>query len=88
VQLVLFSGVGSVYFAFDDWLADADSGIYYTQANRYLTSFDGMNEDTLLVYDSQSKVVYLHMPAIPEPATGTLGLLALISLAARRRRAK
>ena len=88
VQLVLFSDVGSVYFGYDNELANAGTGIYYTQASHYLAGFEGIDEETLLVYDSQAKVVYLHMPAIPEPATGTLSLLALISLAARRRRAK
>lgn len=86
VQLVLFSDVGSVYFALDDELAGADSGVYYTQANRYLTGFDGITEDTLLVYDSNARVVYLHTKTIPEPATTTLNLLALAALAARRRR--
>ncbi len=86
VQLVLFSDVGSVYFAFDEVLAGADSGVYYTQANRYLTGFDGITEDTLLVYDSNARVVYLHTKTIPEPATTTLNLLALAALAARRRR--
>ena len=88
VQLVLFSDVGSVCFGYDNVLANAGTGIYYTQASHYLAGFEGIDEETLLVYDSQAKVVYLHMPAIPEPATGTLSLLALISLAARRRRAK
>ena len=87
VQLVLFSDVGSVYFALDDELAGADSGVYYTQANRYLTGFDGITEDTLLVYDSNARVVYLHTKTIPEPATTTLGLMALAALATRRRRA-
>ena len=84
-QLVLFSGVNSVYFGYDDVMARKDSGIYYTMASRYLTGSDYINNDTMLVYDSYADVVYLQQ-VIPEPATTTLSLLALAGLAARRRR--
>ena len=86
-QLVLFSGVGGVYFGYDAIKAEADSGIYYTRADRYITDSDYIDENTLLVYDSYAQVVYLHNGIIPEPATATLSLLALAALAARRRRA-
>ena len=85
-QLVLFSEVGSVFFGLDGELAKADSGIYYTRADRYLTGCDYIDGHTLLVYDSHAAVVYLHTETIPEPATTTLSLLALASLVARRRR--
>ena len=85
-QLVLFSEVGSVFFGLDGELAKANSGIYYTRADRYLTGCDYIDGHTLLVYDSHAAVVYLHTETIPEPATTTLSLLALASLVARRRR--
>ena len=85
-QLVLFSGVNSVYFAHDQVDASSDSGsIYYTMASRYLTGSEFIDDNTLLVYDSSEGVVYLQQ-ALPEPATATLSLLALAALAARRRR--
>ncbi len=85
-QLVLFSGVNSVYFGYDDVKASKDSGsIYYTMASRYLTGSEFVNDNTVLVYDSLAGVVYLQQ-VVPEPTTATLSLLALAALAARRRR--
>lgn len=84
-QLVLFSDVGSVSFAIDNVLAEADTGVYFTRADRYFTGCDYIDEHTLLVYDADARVVYLHH-AVPEPTTATLSLLALAALAARRRR--
>lgn len=85
-QLVLFSDVGGVDFGRDSIIADPNTGVYYTLANRYLTGCDYIDDNTLLVYDSHAEVVYLQMAAIPEPTTATLSLLALAALAARRRR--
>ncbi|MBR5894489.1 MAG: autotransporter-associated beta strand repeat-containing protein [Akkermansia sp.] len=85
-QLVLFSGVDSVYFGYDKVTVSDDSGIVYTLANRYITGCDFIHDNTLLVFDSYANVVYLQQRAIPEPATVTLSLLALAGLAARRRR--
>ena len=85
-QLVLFSNVGGVDFGRDSIIADPNTGIYYTMANRYLTGCDYIDGSTLLVYDSHAEVVYLQMATIPEPATTTLSLLALAALASRRRR--
>ena len=85
-QLVLFSDVNGVYFGYDKVMADANTGIYYTRADRYFAGSDYIDASTLLVYDSYASIVYLHMEAIPEPATATLSLLALAALAARRRR--
>lgn len=84
-QLVLFSDVGSVSFVIDNVLAEADTGVYFTRADRYFTGCDYIDEHTLLVYDADARVVYLHH-AVPEPTTSTLSLLALAALAARRRR--
>ncbi len=84
-QLVLFSGVGSVYFGYDEVTASSASGIYYTKADRYITGSDYIDDRTLLVYDSYAGVVYLQQ-AVPEPTTATLSLLALAGLVARRRR--
>lgn len=85
-QLVLFSDVGGVDFGRDSIIADPNTGVYYTLANRYLTGCDYIDDNTLLVYDSGADVVYLQMTVIPEPTTATLSLLALAALAARRRR--
>lgn len=85
-QLVLFSDVGGVDFGRDSIIADPNTGVYYTLANRYLTGCDYIDDNTLLVYDSGADVVYLQMAVIPEPTTATLSLLALTALAARRRR--
>ena len=86
-QLVLFSDVSSVTFVYDkqEITATADSGIYYTRADQYLTGSDYINRQTMLVYDSHAKVVYLQIKT-PEPTTTALGLVALAALAARRRR--
>lgn len=85
-QLVLFSDVGGVDFGRDSIIADPNTGVYYTLANRYLTGCDYIDDNTLLVYDSRAEVVYLQMATIPEPTTTTLSLLALAALASRRRR--
>lgn len=85
-QLVLFSNVGGVDFGRDSIIANPNTGIYYTMANRYLTGCDYIDDSTLLVYDSRAEVVYLQMATIPEPTTTTLSLLALAALASRRRR--
>ena len=85
-QLVLFSDVGSVTFVYDNVTATtADPGVYYTRADRYLTGYDYLDSQTMLVYDSNVGVVYLQIKT-PEPTTTTLGLVALSALAARRRR--
>ncbi len=86
MQIVLFSDVSGVYFGYDNVTANADTGIYYTRADRYFAENEYINENTLLVYDSYAQVAYLHLMAIPEPTTATLSLMALAALAARRRR--
>ena len=91
-QVVLFSDVGSVTFGYGNdeaVTAKSGSGVYYTRADRYVTGNDYVNSDTVLVYDSEARVVYLQLipGLVPEPATTTLSLLALTALLARRRRA-
>ena len=72
-------------FGLDNIIAESGTGIYFTRADRYFTGCDFIDEDILLVYDSNAQVVYLHH-SVPEPTTATLSLLALAALAARRRR--
>ena len=86
MQIVLFSDVSGVLFGYDNVPANADTGIYYTRADRYFVENEYINANTLLVYDSYAQVAYLHLMAIPEPTTATLSLMALAALAARRRR--
>jgi hypothetical protein len=90
-QVVLFSDVGSMTFGYGNdeaVTATAGSGVYYTRADRYVTGNDYVNAQTLLVYDSETGVVYLQLipGLVPEPATATLSLMALTALLARRRR--
>ena len=85
-QLVLFSGVNSVYFGRDNLTISSGEGIVYTLANRYLTGWEYIDDNTLLVYDSYANVVYLEQQVVPEPTTATLSLVALAALAMRRRR--
>ncbi len=87
-QLVLFSDVSSVTFGLDvadGGVATRNTGVHYTQANRYITGCDYVDTQTMLVYDSDAGVVYLQFK-VPEPTTSTLGLAALVALCARRRR--
>ena len=90
-QLVLFSGVSSMTFGYDndtEFTAQKGTGVHYTRADRYFTGSDYVNSETVLVYDSEAGVVYLESTPIlvPEPTTATLSLLALTALLARRRR--
>ncbi len=87
-QLVLFSGVNSVYFVRDNKIISSGEGIVYTLANRYLTGWEHIDDNTLLVFDSYANVVYLEQQVVPEPTTATLSLVALAALAMRRRRRK
>ncbi len=84
-QIILFLNVGKAVFAYGESgttsgsLKMLDAADYFTVA--------GINETTQLVYDQECGTVYLQgLVMIPEPATATLGLLALAGLCARRRR--
>lgn len=73
-QLVLFSDVSSVNFTSGD------------RADAYFRG-DWITELTTIHYDDEQGVVYLQSgEVVPEPTTATLSLLALVGLAARRRR--
>ena len=92
-QIVLFSDVSSFslytgenYSTLTTLTNDAENAdkVYSTLASSYFTGWN-ITEDALLVYDVAAGVVYLD-GAVPEPTTGTLSVLALAALAARRRR--
>lgn len=80
-QVLLFSGVGTMNFTYDETTVSG-SGTYVCYASHYFTG-DMVGENTMLVYSNGN--VYLN-GLVPEPTTATLSLLALAALAARRRR--
>ncbi|MEE1265457.1 MAG: PEP-CTERM sorting domain-containing protein, partial [Akkermansia sp.] len=84
-QIILFLNVGKAVFTYGE--AGTTSGsLKMMDAANYFTGA-GINETTQLVYDQEGGTVYLQgVVTIPEPATATLGLLALAGLCARRRR--
>jgi hypothetical protein len=83
-QIVLFRNAGMAVFAYDR--VNASNETKTLSAANYFTGA-GINETTQLVYDQECGTVYLQgLVMIPEPATATLGLLALAGLCARRRR--
>ena len=83
-QIVLFKNAGMAVFAYDRVNASNETKTL-SAANYFIGA--GINETTQLVYDHEGGTVYLQgLVMIPEPATATLGLLALAGLCARRRR--
>ena len=86
-QIALFANVGQAIFAYDGINTSTGAESLYTlNAAEYFTGM-GINESTQLVYDSTTGTVYLQgVVSIPEPASATLGLIALAALAMRRRR--
>lgn len=73
----------------DEWLVDAQLRYCYmtshkNEDNTYTYTTGGEGGSLMLVYDTVGDSLYLRM--VPEPATATLGLLALAALGARRRR--
>ena len=59
---------------------------YEVQASEYFSNLAG-NTGLVMRYDSEAGTVSIcNTPAVPEPATATLSLLAFAALAARRRR--
>ncbi|MGN0820948.1 MAG: PEP-CTERM sorting domain-containing protein, partial [Akkermansia sp.] len=82
--LTLFEGVDGLYFNND--IVGAQVGVEYDAS----TVFDGMTGYSLLMTggtDGKDYTVQLVQSApTPEPTTATLSLLALMGLAARRRR--
>lgn len=94
-QIVLFTGVNGFelkgygerdYYTISSYAgsaADSEFDVYYTLAEHYFEN-KLLNKDTFLVWDASAGVVYLDV--VPEPTTVTLCMLALMGLAARRRR--
>ncbi len=94
-QIVLFTGVNGFelkgyderdYYtisSYDGSAVDSEFDVYYTLAEHYFEN-ELLNKDTFLVWDASAGVVYLDV--VPEPTTVTLSMLALMGLAARRRR--
>ena len=87
-QVVLFEVAGTVTFGENGTASDSEV-VYYQFAEDYFTG-DWISQDTWLVYDRSTNLVYLEgvniIAAVPEPTSSTLSLLALAALAARRRR--
>ena len=75
-----FTNIGELY------VGDAQQDSFSRNIQVYLNGAESPTEDYLLVYDSALSTLSL-MLSIPEPGTATLGLLALATMAARRRRA-
>lgn len=81
LDLTLFAGLSSLKIGNTEYKGD-----YSVGAKQYLSG-DLITDDTLLVYNSSAATLSLTgLKAIPEPATATLGLLALAGLLLRRRR--
>ncbi len=74
-----FTNIGELY------VGDAQQDSFSRNIQVYLNGAETPTEDYLLVYDSALSTLSL-MLSIPEPGTATLGLLALATMAARRRR--
>ena len=84
-QIILFSDVDTAKFLQDNITATSKSSIVTLKAADYFTG-DWVNDKTTLVYDSGNIYVSGVNIVVPEPTTATLSLLALVGLAARRRR--
>ncbi|MBR5888199.1 MAG: PEP-CTERM sorting domain-containing protein [Akkermansia sp.] len=94
-QIVLFTGVNGFelkgyderdYYtisSYDGSAVDFEFVVCYTLAKHYFEN-ELLNKDAFLVWDASAGVVYLDV--VPEPTTVTLSMLALMGLAARRRR--
>ncbi len=82
-EVVLFSGVNEVNFTLDEESLSETS----MRADMMFVG-DGIDEDTILYYDSANQVLSLRKGdvTVPEPASATLSLLALAAMVSRRRR--
>lgn len=86
-QVFLFSNLGTINFIYDGITARAGDGVIRCLNASDYFSGSGITNYTELVYDSGQNVLFLQgIGAVPEPTSSTLSLLALASLAARRRR--
>ena len=82
----LFSDIGTLTLLGSD-LQRTSTDTYEFNANEYFTG-SMIGEDTMMQFQNGSLTVTgLVTPMVPEPTTATLSLLALVGLAARRRRA-
>ena len=80
----LFSNVGTLKLGSDLQYTGTDT--FEFNANQYFTG-SMIGEDTVVQFQNGALTITgLVTPAVPEPATATLSLLALAALAARRRR--
>lgn len=87
-QVVLFSDVNVVNFLSDGITAKSTDGVVYTLAAADYFGGAWITGATTLVYDTANKVVYLEGIAnVPEPTTSLLGLVGMVALSFRRRRA-
>ena len=84
-QIILFSDVDTAKFLQDNITATSNSSIVTLKASDYFAG-EWVNDKTELVYDDGTIYVTGVNIVVPEPTTATLSLLALVGLAARRRR--
>lgn len=84
-QIMLFSNVATAKFLQNNITATSTGAMVTLNAADYFTG-DWVNDKTTLVYDSGNIYVSGVNVVVPEPTTATLSLLALVGLAARRRR--
>ncbi len=87
-QVVLFEVTGTVTFGENGTASDSEV-VYYQFAEDYFTG-DWISQDTWLVYDRSTNLVYLEgvnlIAAVPEPTTSLLGLMGMVAFTLRRRR--
>ena len=87
-QVVLFEVGGTVTFGENGTASDSEV-VYYQFAEDYFTG-DWISQDTWLVYDRSTNLVYLEgvnlIAAVPEPTSSMLGLMGLVAFTFRRRR--
>ena len=87
-QVVLFEVAGTVTFGENGTASDSEV-VYYQFAEDYFTG-DWISQDTWLVYDRSTNLVYLEgvniIASVPEPTTSLLGLMGMVAFTLRRRR--
>ena len=87
-QVVLFEVTGAVTFGENGTASDSEV-VYYQFAEDYFTG-DWISQDTWLVYDRNTNLVYLEgvniIASVPEPTSSMLGIVGLVAFTLRRRR--
>ncbi len=71
---------------YDRVVFSAGEGVSYTPGSAVTTTWGGASYTGVATQDGELHVILKETPAVPEPTTSALALLALGSLAARRRR--